>query len=72
MRATMVGLRSTAVQILSGAGAFLGARLMASGDYVTPFLVMATLYTAGAIAFWVWFRPLERSPAPAAAVAAAD
>jgi MFS family permease len=71
-RATMVGLRSTAVQILSGAGAFVGARLMAAGDYVTPFMVMASLYAAGAIAFWVWFRPLERAPVPSPAVAAAD
>jgi predicted MFS family arabinose efflux permease len=71
-RATMVGLRSTVSQILSGGGAFLGARLMAGGDYVTPFVIMATLYAAGAIAFWVWFRPLERMPVPSPAVAAAD
>src|SRR5437867_12626685 len=43
-RGTMVGLRSTAQQILSGGGAFIGSRLMSGGDYVTPFVVMAGLY----------------------------
>jgi MFS family permease len=70
-RGTMVGLRSAASQTLSGAGAFLGSRLMAGGDYVTPFIVMATLYGLSAVLFWVWFRPLERaSLAPAGAVTA--
>lgn len=71
-RGTMVGLRSMAQQILSGTGAFLGARLMAGGDYVTPFVVMATLYAGSAVLFWVWFRPLERAALlPAAPVAIA-
>jgi MFS family permease len=59
-RGTMVGLRSTAQQTLSGLGAFLGARLMAGGDYVTPFLVMGATYAASAVLFWLWFRPVER------------
>lgn len=59
-RATMVGLRSTAGQILVGVGGYLGSRLMSGGDFVTPFYAMATLYAAGAILFWIWFRPLER------------
>jgi hypothetical protein len=45
---------------------------MAGGDYVTPFLLMATLYGASAVLFWVWFRPLERaalSTTPAAIAA---
>jgi MFS family permease len=71
-RATMVGLRSTAAQTLSGVGAFIGSRLMSAGDYVTPFAIMATMYAMAAIAFWVWFRPLERAPMPVPAVAAAD
>ncbi len=70
-RATMVGLRSTAQQTLSGLGAFAGARLMAGGDYVTPFVLMATLYGASAVAFWVWFRPLERGAVATAPVAVA-
>jgi predicted MFS family arabinose efflux permease len=74
-RGTMVGLRSTAGQTLSGIGAFTGSRLMAGGDYVTPFVAMAALYTLSAILFWVWFRPLERAAeraAPAAVAAEAD
>ncbi len=59
-RGTMVGLRSTAQQTLAGLGAYAGARLMAGGDYVTPFIVMAGLYGGSAVLFWIWFRPLER------------
>lgn len=70
-RGTMVGLRSTAVQTLSGLGAFAGARLMAAGDYVTPFVVMASLYAASSVLFWIWFRPLERASAREMAVAGA-
>jgi MFS family permease len=68
-RATFVGFRSTLSQILSGGGAFIGSRLMAGGDYVTPFALMATLYAMSAIAFWVWFRPLERRVAGPAVAA---
>jgi MFS family permease len=60
-RGTMVGLRSAAQQTLSGLGAFAGARLMASGDFVTPFILMAGLYGASSVLFWLWFRPLERA-----------
>jgi predicted MFS family arabinose efflux permease len=70
-RGTMVGLRSTAQQALSGLGAFAGARLMAAGDYVMPFVVMAGLYGASAVLFWVWFRPLEQATLSAAPVASA-
>ena len=70
-RGTMVGLRSAAQQMLSGLGAFLGARLMAGGDYMTPFLVMAATYAASAVFFWLWFRPIERGARPAPAVAVA-
>jgi MFS family permease len=59
-RGTMVGLRSAASQTLTGAGAFLGSRLMSGGDYVTPFVVMAALYGASGVLFWIWFRPVER------------
>ena len=69
-RGTMVGLRSTAQQIFSGLGAFAGSRLMAGGDYVTPFILMATLYAASSILFWIWFRPLERETLAASAVPA--
>lgn len=72
-RGTMVGLRSTAQQTLSGIGAFAGSRLMAGGDYVMPFALMAGLYGLSAILFWVWFRPLERATLSAApAIAAAE
>ena len=70
-RGTMVGLRSAAQQTLSGLGAFLGARLMAGGDYVTPFLVMAATYAASAVFFWLWFRPIERGAQPTHAIAVA-
>ena len=69
-RGTMVGLRSAAQQTLAGLGAFAGARLMAAGDYVTPFVAMAALYGLSSVLFWIWFRPLER-PAGAPVTAAA-
>ena len=69
-RGTMVGLRSTAAQTFSGLGAFAGSRLMAGGDYVTPFVLMAGLYAASSVLFWVWFRPLERETLAASAVPA--
>jgi MFS family permease len=62
-RGTMVGLRSAASQTLSGLGAFIGSRLMSAGDYVTPFVVMASLYAVSAVLFWLWFRPVERDAA---------
>ena len=31
--------------------------------YVTPFVVMATLYALSAALFWIWFRPVERGVA---------
>ncbi|MEK7863019.1 MAG: MFS transporter [Chloroflexota bacterium] len=70
-RGTMVGLRSTAQQTLSGLGAFAGARFMAAGDYVTPFVAMAVLYGASSVLFWIWFRPLERTAAASAGIVAA-
>lgn len=70
-RGTMVGLRSAAQQTLSGIGAFAGARLMAAGDYVTPFVAMAALYGASSVLFWIWFRPLERAAPARTGVAAA-
>lgn len=70
-RGTMVGLRSAAAQTLSGLGAFIGSRLMSGGDYVTPFVVMATLYGVSAVLFWVWFRPVERGAAAAMMAGAA-
>ena len=71
-RATMVGLRSTVGQGLGAIGSLAGSRLMAGGDFVTPFLVMAALYGAAAVLFWVWFRPLERAAARIEAVLAAE
>jgi MFS family permease len=58
-RATMVGLRSAAAQAVGAVGGFLGSRLMAGGDFVTPFVIMATLYASAAVLYWVCFRPLE-------------
>ena len=70
-RGTMVGLRSAAGQTLSGLGAFAGARLMAAGDFVTPFVLMAGLYGASSVLFWLWFRPLERAAGTSAIVSGA-
>jgi hypothetical protein len=44
---------------------------MAGGDYVTPFLVMASTYAASSVLFWLWFRPVERGAQTTSAIAVA-
>lgn len=55
-RATLAGLDAASYSGLTAAGAFIGSRLMAAGDYVTPFVAMAALYVLSTAIFWVFFR----------------
>ncbi len=59
-RATATGLEATLGRIMMAVGGFLGAQLMALGDFRTPFFVMAALYLGGTLLFWVFFRGMER------------
>ena len=55
-RATATGLEATAGRILQAAGGYLGALLMAGGDYRTPFFVMSVMYLMSTLLFWGFFR----------------
>ncbi len=59
-RATATGLEATLGRILTAVGGFLGAQLMALGDFRAPFFVMAALYLASTLLFWTFFRRVER------------
>ncbi len=59
-RATATGLEATLGRIMTAVGGFLGAQLMAMGDFRTPFFVMAALYLGGTLLFWAFFRGMER------------
>lgn len=63
-RGSYVGLDTSVSSILNGAAGLIGGALMAKGDFLTPFLVMASLYTAGIITFLRLFRPLEERIVP--------
>ncbi len=54
-RATFTGIDALFGSGLSAIGAYLGSRLMAGGDFQSPFVVMAVLYTASTVLFFRWF-----------------
>lgn len=58
-RGTQVGVQHALSGAVNGGAAFLGARLMASGDFQTPFLFMAGAYVVGTVLFWRFFRGRE-------------
>ncbi len=65
-RGSYVGLDTAFGSILNGAAGLAGGVLMARGDFLTPFLVMASLYATSTLVFLRLFRPLEaRVPVPA-------
>ena len=55
-RATYVGISSMFSSGLAALGAYLGASLMAGGDYRTPFIAMAVAYLISTYLFLRWFR----------------
>ena len=60
-RATSTGIEIAVGAAVSAGAVWLGARLLASGDYTTPFIIMATFYLVATLIYWRVFRPLERS-----------
>ncbi len=62
-RATATGFQAALGQGAVALSGFLGARLMGLGDFRTPFFVMAFLYLASTLLFWVLFKPYERTKA---------
>ncbi len=55
-RATVVGLEFTISQTLSGISSLLGGLIINTGNFVTPFLLMALLYLSSNLLYLNFFR----------------
>ena len=60
-RATNTGFEIAVGSAVSAVAILVGSRLMDSGDFATPFLIMATGYLISTMIYWRVFRPLEIS-----------
>jgi MFS family permease len=58
-RGTQVGIQQALVAGLSGLASFYGARMMGSGDFRTPFFLMAAFYFVSTLMFWQFFNGRE-------------
>jgi MFS family permease len=63
-RATVTGMQSTVGRVLAAGAGFLGATLMALGDFRTPFFLMTFFFLISTVMFWVLFRPYEKESKP--------
>ncbi len=59
-RGSYVGLDTSIGSILNGVASLVGGFLMAQGDFLTPFLIMAVFYFTSNLLFLRLFRPLDR------------
>ncbi len=66
-RGTATGLQMTGSGIAGALGSYLGSRMMATGDYHSPFGAMAALYLISTGLFWIFFRHEEKRLAAAVA-----
>lgn len=64
-RGTQVGIQMALASALSGATSYLGSRMMAAGDFRTPFFLMAGFFIVGALLFWRFFAGWETEGAVA-------
>ncbi len=60
-RATGTGIEIAAGAAVASLAIFLSSRLMGSGDFTTPFLMMAAAFLLSTVIYWRVFRPLEVS-----------
>ncbi len=58
-RATGTGIEIAVGSAVSAIAIFVSSRIMDSGDFATPFLIMATFYLASTLIYWRFFRPIE-------------
>jgi len=65
-RATNTGIEIAVGGGVSAVAIFAGSRLLDSGDYTTPFLIMAGAYVVSTAIYWRVFRPLDREVTDAA------
>ncbi len=71
-RATNTGIEIAAGGAMSAIAIVIGSRLIDSGDFTTPFLIMATAILASTIIYWRVFRPVEVARAGAAGPSLAE
>jgi MFS family permease len=58
-RATGTGIEIAVGSAVSAIAIFVSSRIMDSGDFATPFLIMAVFYLASTLIHWRYFRPIE-------------
>ena len=64
-RATSTGIEIGVGAAVSAIAVYAGSRLLASGDFATPFIIMATAYLGSTMIYWRAFRPFEITEADA-------
>lgn len=63
-RGTQVGIQRALAGMLYGVAAYLGGQMMSTGDYHTPFLIMAGFYIVSIALFWFFFGGKQKFTAP--------
>ena len=58
-RATSTGIEIAVGGAVSAVAIIVGSRFMESGDFTTPFMIMAAAYMASTMVYWRVFRPME-------------
>ena len=58
-RATSTGFEIAARGAVSAVAIMIGSRLLGSGDYATPFMIMAVAFLISTIIYWKAFRKVE-------------
>jgi MFS family permease len=61
-RGTAVGAGAAMSNLMLAVGGFVGATLMNSGDFRTPFFVMALLFFFADVLYWLFFAQLQPIP----------
>lgn len=59
-RATNTGIEIAVGSAISAGAIWVGSSLVGSGDFTTPFLIMAAAYAVSTVIYWRVFRPLDR------------
>ena len=58
-RATSTGIEIAVGSAVSAAAIFVSSRIMDTGDFTTPFMIMAAAYLVSTMIYWKVFRPIE-------------
>ncbi|MEE8337414.1 MAG: MFS transporter [Dehalococcoidia bacterium] len=71
-RATNTGIEIAVGGALSALAILIGSRLLDSGDFTTPFMIMGVSFAISTLIYWRAFRPLELSELRVSEAAAAS